>query len=165
VDGDGRLDLLLGSSGAVFFFRNVGTRTAPHYESATDTEQDPFAGISTAGRQGYSAPALVPLDALGQIVRAALRDAGLLEITEFITDFDAEALGARSTWDVSDRLGFADAGGDAATDDAITEKEGSSSPSSAAALYDRFRFLRPTAATAAVRVAPKRTRRRPSIIT
>jgi GR25 family glycosyltransferase involved in LPS biosynthesis len=92
-----------------------------------------------------------PLAGRRAALSAALRDAGLLEITEFITDFDAEALGARSTWDVSDRLGFADAGGDAATDDAITEKEGSSSPSSAAALYDRFRFLRPTAATAAVR--------------
>ena len=47
VDGNGRLDLLLGSrAGPIFYFRNTGTPVAPHYERVSDAALNPFHNIS-----------------------------------------------------------------------------------------------------------------------
>ena len=49
VDGDGRLDLVLGSgNGPLFYYRNEGTATAPKYVRVSEEGADPFHGISTA---------------------------------------------------------------------------------------------------------------------
>jgi hypothetical protein len=65
VDGDGLLDVLLGSyTGSVYFFRNVGTAVAPLFEAVTSAAQNPFAGITTKEQGGHSFPTLVPLTTL-----------------------------------------------------------------------------------------------------
>jgi hypothetical protein len=59
LDGDGDLDLLVGeSSGTINFYRNDGSRTAPHYVLVSDT----YEGIDVGRR---SAPTLVDLDGDG----------------------------------------------------------------------------------------------------
>ena len=61
LDGDGDLDLLLGeSSGALNYYRNVGTRRAPDFELVSDEFQD-----IDAGRR--SIPALVDWDGDGDL--------------------------------------------------------------------------------------------------
>ena len=45
VDGDGRLDLVLGSqNGPLFYYRNEGTATAPQYVRVSEEGADPFYG-------------------------------------------------------------------------------------------------------------------------
>ncbi len=61
LDGDGDLDLLLGeSSGALNYYRNVGTRRTPDFELVSDEFQD-----IDAGRR--SIPALVDWDGDGDL--------------------------------------------------------------------------------------------------
>lgn len=61
LDGDGDLDLVVGeSSGTLNFFRNVGTRTAPHFELVSDEWES-----IDAGR--HSAPAFGDLDGDGDL--------------------------------------------------------------------------------------------------
>ncbi len=59
LDGDGDLDLLIGeASGQLNFYRNTGSRTAPHFELVSDN----FDGIDVGRR---SAPLLTDLDGDG----------------------------------------------------------------------------------------------------
>ena len=61
LNGDGLLDLLVGeSSGSINYYRNVGTRTAPHFELMSDE----YGGIRVERR---SAPALFDIDGDGDL--------------------------------------------------------------------------------------------------
>jgi hypothetical protein len=74
LDGDGDLDLLVGqSNGALSFYRNDGTPTAPRFELAAER----LAEITTGRR---SAPALVDLDADGLLDLVLGSEAGALTV-------------------------------------------------------------------------------------
>ncbi|MCY2967689.1 MAG: VCBS repeat-containing protein, partial [Planctomycetota bacterium] len=67
IDGDGDVDLLVGSaSGPMQFYRNVGSKTTPRFEFQSGAN-DPFSNLGGPALGGYTHPAFADVDGDGRI--------------------------------------------------------------------------------------------------